>query len=203
MWYDSYHMSHIVWVISYESYRMSHWVCKLNTKIFTCMFVALETIAKIRNRNLKGRVSSPSFMVSEKQSWLHPKFHNCGWIGSFLVNQGLVLSNESRDLLRWLVYWQGETDRRWGPVLNGSKHDKNIFRCCVPNCKKSEECGFHQSHPDTRPKSPDLSVNTGMSGRFRWKLWKSLLIWNVIFVRRPFVSGEFSNWFRPDISLVE
>ena len=63
----------VIWLISYESYRMSHWVCKLNIQIFTCMFVALETIAKIRNRNLKGRVSSPSFMVSEKQSWLHPK----------------------------------------------------------------------------------------------------------------------------------
>ena len=62
------------------------------------MFVTLETIKKIRNRNLKGRVSSPSFMVSEKQSWLHPKFHNCGGIGSFLVNQGLVLSNDSFEM---------------------------------------------------------------------------------------------------------
>ena len=115
-WVISLNMSHIIWVISYHSYGMSHLVCKLNIQIFTCMFVTLETIAKIRNRNLKGRVSSPSFMVSEKQSWLHPKFHNCGWIGSFLVNQGLVLSNESRDSLKRLVHGQGYTDRRWRPL---------------------------------------------------------------------------------------
>ena len=74
--------------LSYESYHMR--ILK-QFGIFTCMFVTLETIKKIRNRNLKCRVSSPSFMVSEKQSWLHPKFYNCGQIGSFLVNLGLVL----------------------------------------------------------------------------------------------------------------
>ena len=30
------------------------------------MFVTLETIKKIRNHNVKSRVSSPSFIVSEK-----------------------------------------------------------------------------------------------------------------------------------------
>ena len=61
-----------IWVIVYESFYLfiqyeSHGVTlKLNFEIFTCMFVKLETIMKFRNRKLKGRVSSPSFMVSEK-----------------------------------------------------------------------------------------------------------------------------------------
>ena len=62
----------LIWVIVYESFYLfiqyeSHGVTlKLNFEIFTCMFVKLETIMKIRNRNVKGRVSPPSFMVSEK-----------------------------------------------------------------------------------------------------------------------------------------
>ena len=156
------------------------------------MFVTLETIKKIRNRNLKSRVSSPSFMVSEKQSWLHPKFYNCGRIGSFLVNQGLVFSNESRNSLKWLIQ-QGFPDSQWAsyrPVYaeDVSSWKSNtliyMFRCCVPNCKKSEECGFHQFVSDMtgqgrwsevfRPGCK--SVRTDLLKLSTWKLLKSLLI---------------------------